>query len=147
MSLSVKVFGLILLSTWALFLPGNTWAQYTTGGVQGTVLDSSGAVVKDAIVTLHSRETNAVRTFATGADGVYLFAAVPPGYYALTAEASGFAKSIRVHPHNIACQCRRESNVIRRWPGNDSDGSGSCRFELQHDRSATCDDTQCGGSG
>jgi hypothetical protein len=92
-SLSVKVFGLILLSTWALFLPGNAWAQYTTGGVQGTVLDSSGAVVKDAIVTLHSRETNAVRTFTTGADGVYLFAAVPPGYYALTAEASGFLKS------------------------------------------------------
>ena len=85
--LLMVVMSILAFSTYAL-------AQYTTGTVQGTVLDPSGAVVKGARITLRSLETNQSRTFKTSGDGVYLFAAVTPGHYDLTAEAAGFAKVV-----------------------------------------------------
>jgi hypothetical protein len=62
--------------------------------VQGTVFDPAGAIVQGATITLRSLDTNQAHTFTTRGDGVYLFAAVPPGRYALSAEANGFAKVI-----------------------------------------------------
>jgi Carboxypeptidase regulatory-like domain len=77
-----------------LFLLGaaSLIAQYTTGTVQGTVFDPSGAVIPNATVTLRNTETNATRSFKTGPDGIYVFPAVPPGPYEVSAEASGFAR-------------------------------------------------------
>ncbi len=69
------------------------YGQYTTGTVQGTIFDPTGAVVPNATVVLQSLETNATRTFNAGNDGIYYFAAVPPGRYELTVEASGFSKA------------------------------------------------------
>lgn len=65
-------------------------AQFTVGRVEGTVLDSSGAVVVGAGVTLRSLETNASRSFVTGPLGFYVFFAVPPGKYQLSAAAPRF---------------------------------------------------------
>ncbi len=84
------LFGVIVS---LVFSPG-AFAQYTTGTVQGTIFDPSGAVVHEAQVTLRSVETNAVRTFTTGEDGVYVFSAVTPGRYELVTEAQGFAKVV-----------------------------------------------------
>ena len=67
-------------------------AQYTTGTVQGTVFDPNGGVVAGATVTLRNLNTNVAQTFKTGTDGVYLFAAVLPGPYEVSAEATGFSK-------------------------------------------------------
>ena len=79
----------------ALFLlPVFSFAQYTTGSLQGSVLDDSGAVVKGAHIALRNLGTNQVREFVTGEDGLYLFAALPPGAYELTAESAGFAKIV-----------------------------------------------------
>jgi len=66
-------------------------AQYTTGLVQGSVLDPSGALVKDASVEMKSLETGEGRTFPTTANGLYSFTAVPPGRYRLRVTATGFA--------------------------------------------------------
>ena len=79
---------LVLLST------GLIRAQYTTGTVQGTVTDPTGAVVPSGTVTLRSLETNASRQFNSGTDGIYYFSAVPPGRYELSVEASGFTKAV-----------------------------------------------------
>ncbi|HEY1254988.1 MAG TPA: carboxypeptidase-like regulatory domain-containing protein [Terracidiphilus sp.] len=83
-------FAVLLLVLTAQFAS----AQYTTGTIQGSVLDASGAAVKSAHITLRNTETNQTKQFTTGDDGVYLFAAVPPGAYELTAEANGFSKEI-----------------------------------------------------
>jgi hypothetical protein len=83
-------FAVLLLVLTAQFVS----AQYTTGTIQGSVLDASGAAVKSAHIALRNTETNQTKQFTTGDDGVYLFAAVPPGAYELTAEASGFSKEI-----------------------------------------------------
>jgi Carboxypeptidase regulatory-like domain len=71
-----------------------TQAQYTTGSVQGTVLDQNGAVVPNATVTLLNLDTGVSHTFNTGQDGIYFFTAVPIGRYEVSTEVTGFAKYI-----------------------------------------------------
>ena len=67
-------------------------AQYTVGRLEGTIFDATGAVVSGAAVTLQNLGTGATRTYITGADGLYVFFAMPAGDYELTAEALHFAK-------------------------------------------------------
>lgn len=74
-----------------LFLAASAAAQYTTGRVEGTVQDANSAAISTASVKLTSLDTNQARTFITGADGVYLFPAVPPGRYRLDVSKEGFA--------------------------------------------------------
>ena len=66
------------------------WAQ-STGNLQGTVTDSSGAVVASATVTVRNIDTGAARTVQTGASGNYQFPALPPGRYDVEVSAPGFA--------------------------------------------------------
>src|SRR3569833_987771 len=69
-------------------------AQYTTGAVQGTIYDPSGAIVPNGPIVLRNVGTNIRRTYRAGDAGIFSFAAVPPGTYELSAEAAGFGKSI-----------------------------------------------------
>ena len=72
-------------------------AQYTVGRLEGTIFDSTGAVVSGTKVSLQNLGTGATRTYITGADGLYVFFAMPAGDYELTAEALHFAtKSERI---------------------------------------------------
>ena len=66
--------------------------QGASAGVYGSVLDSQGAVIPGAKVTLLQVSTNQVR--ATNADqaGAFLFPLLPVGEYRLTVEQSGFKK-------------------------------------------------------
>ena len=61
-----------------------------TGNIQGTVSDTTGAVVPDATVTLTDEATHVSRTTKTSGAGVYLFPGIPIGTYDLTASAAGF---------------------------------------------------------
>ena len=60
--------------------------------VQGTVTDSTGALVPDATVTLTNKETGAKQTTQSSGDGLYRFSGLPPGNYSLVVEKSGFKK-------------------------------------------------------
>lgn len=93
MHLQEKVLRGVFLVVVACVFSISVRAQYTTGTVQGTLLDPAGAVTQGATVTLRSEDTNALRTFTTGADGVYVFAALPPGNYDLAVEAKDFARA------------------------------------------------------
>ena len=55
------------------------------GGVSGTVRDLSGAVIPNASVTLTNTATNVVATSNTNEVGFYIFPAVMPGSYTLSA--------------------------------------------------------------
>ena len=62
-----------------------------TGTILGTVVDSSGAAVANANVTLHNLNTGLVRKLKTNADGTYEFLSVPVGEnYSVQVELSGF---------------------------------------------------------
>ncbi len=75
------------------------WAQTFTGGVRGVVTDSGG-VVPGVTVTLTNEANGAARNEVSNEQGLYNFAAVPPGTYTVKAELTGFKtfenKGIRV---------------------------------------------------
>ena len=95
-----------LVSRWCalalLLVPlatSTAWAQTFTGGVRGVVTDANG-VIPGVTVTLTNESTNAARSEVSNEQGLYNFAAVPPGTYTVKAELTGFKtfenKGIRV---------------------------------------------------
>ncbi|HWB96585.1 MAG TPA: carboxypeptidase-like regulatory domain-containing protein, partial [Bryobacteraceae bacterium] len=66
-----------------------------TGNIQGTVADSSGAVIPNATVILTDEATHVKRTTQTSGAGVYLFPGVPVGTYDLSATATGFKSYVQ----------------------------------------------------
>jgi Carboxypeptidase regulatory-like domain len=85
------------VSSWAfclfvllgLVLPAS--AQYRAG-LQGVVLDTSGATVEGATLTLTNNETNHTEQTTSLSGGVYTFSSLAPGTYTLTVEKPGFKK-------------------------------------------------------
>ena len=70
-------------------------AQETTGGLQGTVKDPSGAVVPHAQVVVTGSTLVGSKEDNTDASGYYRFANLPPGVYAITVTAKGFKTAKR----------------------------------------------------
>ena len=83
--LLAMVTGLILL------LAGTVFAQETTGGLQGTVKDPSGALVSKAHIVVSGSSLLGDKTADTDSSGYYHFANLPPGTYTVTATAKGFS--------------------------------------------------------
>lgn len=82
-----------IVSTFVLFLlaiTSLTYGQSGTTSLRGTVTDSSGATVPDAVVTLSNPEIAAILTTHTDENGVYQFREVRPATYMLAVEAPGF---------------------------------------------------------
>lgn len=68
------------------------FAQADRGTITGTIVDTSGAVVPEAKVTVINSETQLrVETVSTST-GNYTIAALPSGNYSLTVEKAGFTK-------------------------------------------------------
>src|SRR5437879_9052590 len=82
---------LLYLLALLMFLPSFAFAQADTGTITGTVRDTSGAVVPDAMVTVRNAATGVQRSTQTGNDGVYTFPALPPALYDVTVSKTGFA--------------------------------------------------------
>ena len=66
-------------------------AQTATGQIDGTVKDTTGAVVPGAAVTIKSELTGLTRTATADAKGNFSFALLPPGIYSVAAERQGFS--------------------------------------------------------
>jgi hypothetical protein len=67
------------------------FGQVDEGAISGTVLDSSGAVVADAHVTLLNTDVGLTLETTTSSSGDYTFAPVRIGHYTITVNAAGFA--------------------------------------------------------
>jgi hypothetical protein len=65
-------------------------AQAQEATIVGTVTDSSGAVVPNAVVTVKNVDTGTTRSLATNSDGQYVVPALTIGTYDVRAEAKGF---------------------------------------------------------
>lgn len=64
------------------------------GVIQGTIMDTSGAVIPNATIQVIQASTNARITVNSDSDGRYRVRGLPPGRYALNVENSGFQKAI-----------------------------------------------------
>jgi hypothetical protein len=85
-----------VVTAFALFLSGALlFAQETTGGLQGTVKDSTGAVVAAAHLVLTGTSLIGEKTLDTDSAGYYHFLNLPPGTYKLIIAAQGFKKAQR----------------------------------------------------
>ncbi len=83
---------LFLCLCFVLFtLPAN--AQFRAG-LQGTIQDSSGAVISGASVTVTNQETNVARETTSGDTGVYRAPSLPPGRYTVKVSAPGFKDKV-----------------------------------------------------
>ena len=88
-----RIFPLFALLACSLLPTRFASAQYRAG-LQGTVTDSTGAVIPDASVTILDKETNQTQTVKTDGAGTYTFNRLAPAAYTVTVEAQGFAKRI-----------------------------------------------------
>jgi hypothetical protein len=85
----------LLFSLILAFAAGSAWAQ--SAAFTGTVLDTSGAAVTGAKVTITNEANGATRTATTESDGKYLFTQLAPGKYKMEVKAQGFKTAIRQH--------------------------------------------------
>lgn len=70
------------------------WAQKDTGGITGTVRDSSGAVVTGAQIAVKDLDRGTAFTTKSNDLGVYVASPLKVGRYQITAEKPGFKKAV-----------------------------------------------------
>lgn len=80
---------------WVLFVVSalQSWAQYGSGTLLGTVIDPAGASVPGAKVAVRNVNTGEARDFTTDDTGNYQFNSLPAGPYQLTVTATSFKQS------------------------------------------------------
>jgi len=79
---------LLVLGTVLLFVAAAAFGQTTA--VSGVVMDPSGAVIPNAVVSITNTQTGLTRMDKSDAQGRYTIPQVPPGTYNVKAIASGF---------------------------------------------------------
>ena len=89
-----KVLLVVLSLVAALSAPTGLLAQIDTGGVTGTVTDSSGAVVPGAKITLTNEATGGTISAISTSTGTYSLNEIRPGTYTLQGEQQGFQRFI-----------------------------------------------------
>ncbi|HEY3836723.1 MAG TPA: carboxypeptidase regulatory-like domain-containing protein [Bryobacteraceae bacterium] len=77
--------------------PAIVLAQDVTGSISGSVTDPANAAIVGATVRLVSDATAAAFTAATNVEGNFIFTAVKPGIYSVSAEHPGFKKFEKAH--------------------------------------------------
>ncbi len=91
MSFTSRLLGCAL----TLIAAGSAWGQVATGSLGGLVTDAAGAAVPGVAVGIKQDQTNAEFKTTSSEAGLYVFPALPPGIYVLTAEKAGFKRIVR----------------------------------------------------
>ena len=89
----------LLVSTLVVLLAVSSTAaaqtQITTGVIQGSVSDATGASLPGVSVEARNLDTNIARTLVTESDGRFVFLQLPPGNYRVTFTLQGFATLVQ----------------------------------------------------
>lgn len=99
--------GLILIATLILSLVSFTYAQTETGRIQGTVTDSTGAVLPGATVSITNLSTNRKVTVQVNDNGEYNALSLSPGRYQIEVTQENF-KTIR---QDITLEVQQVANL------------------------------------
>lgn len=84
--------GLLLAAT-VLLSAVPAQGQLEAGNIAGRITDSTGAVIRNAKVTLVNKGTSLTIVQSTNAEGIFNFPALQPGTYTVTAKYKGFEQS------------------------------------------------------
>ena len=88
--------------------------------IQGTVTDSTGAVIPGATLTLTDTDTNHPITAVSNDSGVYNFNALPPDHFNLTVTAKGFQEQVIQDLHIIPEQPNSVNVILQLGPASTS---------------------------
>src|SRR5581483_11205458 len=80
----------VLSALLVVLFAGNALGQQLAT-LKVTVVDSTGAVIPGATVTVRNTETDAKRTDVSESHGLSVIPGLPPGNYELSADAQGFS--------------------------------------------------------
>src|SRR5204862_2693024 len=82
----------LAVAAWVLAVQGGaSAAQRQTAMLEGTVHDSTGAVMTTAVVTIRDPDTNLTRTTQTDLFGMFRLSDLPIGTYEVRVASDGFA--------------------------------------------------------
>lgn len=102
----VAAMWLCLVAALLCLTVGRTASAQAVAGITGTVVDSSGAVVPNAHVTITNEATGVVNKAVTSSAGTYTVPGLLPGNYTVSVDASGFhnftLKGVHVEVSTIA---------------------------------------------
>src|SRR6201988_2607939 len=79
-----------------LLTPGTAHAQ-AQAAINGTVRDTSGAIIPDASVVLHNNGTNLDRPADTNSGSAYVLTDIQPGNYELRVSKDGYTTPVPSH--------------------------------------------------
>ncbi|MBK5298273.1 MAG: TonB-dependent receptor [Vicinamibacteria bacterium] len=89
----VRLVGLLALLAYGL--PASLTAQQTESRIVGRALDESKAALPGVTITVTSKQTGAIRTVVTDADGSYVVTTLGPGAYTTQYELPSFQTQAR----------------------------------------------------
>jgi hypothetical protein len=89
---ALALAGFVLLVL-AVASPALAQTTISTGSIQGTITDPSGAVVPGAKITITNRATGQVVNLTSSASGTYSSGALAPGDYVVQVTAQGFKRA------------------------------------------------------
>ena len=112
-----------------VFLAVPALAQFRTS-IQGTVTDSTGAVIPGATLTLTNPATNETMVRTSNEDGVFNFNALAPDHFNLTVEKEGFKKKVLTDLHLIPEQPNAVN--VQLEVGDYPDGHRECFHSAGH---------------
>ena len=87
------------------------FGQADTGSISGTVRDSLGAILPDAVVTVRNTDTSVERTTRTDNTGQYTFPALARGIYDVSVTKTGF-KDYKVRAQVSVGSCSMPSKRV-----------------------------------
>ena len=87
---TVTALAVLLVATQS----GSLWGQTATGRLSGTVLDATGAVIRNASIRVESEATGAATELLTDGSGGFEALALPAGDYSVEAKADGFQRYV-----------------------------------------------------
>src|SRR5579872_3394505 len=83
----------VIIVAFLALVPAVLLAQFGAN-LQGTVSDTTGALIPNATVTLTNNETHRKQTTTTTAEGFYRFTGLAPGTYSLAGSAKNFSRQV-----------------------------------------------------
>src|SRR6266568_2264268 len=91
----LRAFGYLAFTCVCVFVISSQYlyGQVDEGAITGTIMDSSGAVVPNAQVTLLNTDQGITLEVKSNGNGLYTFSPVKLGHYTITVTAQGFAKT------------------------------------------------------
>jgi hypothetical protein len=89
-TVTTRLIQCIALFVLALFVVLPVTHAQTTATITGSVLDTSGAVIPNAQVTIVNEASNDTRVIASNGDGNFVFPSLIPGSYTISVELKGF---------------------------------------------------------